>query len=100
MIAFLAGLPVDRFVMDGEVVVEIDGMPSFDALQATSSSRKQNSQAVRRDTGAACGVRYAYGTTTAYRPSIRIWPIAGLGGRTRRNYSCRSTSARGVPVHA
>lgn len=34
LIAFLAGLPVDRFVIDGEVVVEIDGMLAFDALQA------------------------------------------------------------------
>jgi ATP-dependent DNA ligase len=34
LVAFLASLPVDRFVLDGEVVVEIDGMLAFDALQA------------------------------------------------------------------
>jgi ATP-dependent DNA ligase len=34
LIAFLASLPVDRFVIDGELVVEIDGRLSFDALQA------------------------------------------------------------------
>lgn len=34
LIAFLARLPVDRFVIDGELVVEIDGRLAFDALQA------------------------------------------------------------------
>ncbi len=34
LIAFLVGLAVDRFVIDGEIVVEIDGMLAFDALQA------------------------------------------------------------------
>lgn len=34
LIAFLASLPVDRFVIDGEVVVEINGILAFDALQA------------------------------------------------------------------
>jgi ATP-dependent DNA ligase len=33
VIAMLAALPVDRFVVDGELVIEIEGHLSFDALQ-------------------------------------------------------------------
>ncbi len=33
VMALLAELPVDRFVVDGELVIEIDGHVSFDALQ-------------------------------------------------------------------
>jgi ATP-dependent DNA ligase len=33
VLALLAELPVDRFVLDGELVIEIDGHLSFDALQ-------------------------------------------------------------------
>jgi ATP-dependent DNA ligase len=33
VIAMLAELPIDRFVVDGELVIEIDGQLSFDALQ-------------------------------------------------------------------
>lgn len=34
VVAMLAELPVERFVIDGELVIEIDGRLSFDALQA------------------------------------------------------------------
>jgi ATP-dependent DNA ligase len=33
IVALLQGLPVPRFVVDGELVVELEGRPSFDALQ-------------------------------------------------------------------
>lgn len=33
VVAFFAGLSVDRFVIDGELVVEVDGHLAFDALQ-------------------------------------------------------------------
>ncbi|MET0748119.1 MAG: ATP-dependent DNA ligase [Rhizobium sp.] len=33
VIALLAALPIERFVIDGELVIEIDGHLSFDALQ-------------------------------------------------------------------
>ncbi len=33
VLALLAGLPFERFVVDGELVIEIDGRLSFDALQ-------------------------------------------------------------------
>lgn len=34
VVAALAALPFDQFVLDGELVIEIDGQPSFSALQA------------------------------------------------------------------
>jgi len=33
VVAFLRSLEADHFVLDGELVIEIDGRPSFDALQ-------------------------------------------------------------------
>src|SRR5690242_15425312 len=33
MLAALAELPAERFVLDGELLVEVAGAPSFDALQ-------------------------------------------------------------------
>lgn len=33
MVAVLAALPVDRFVVDGELTIAVDGRPAFDALQ-------------------------------------------------------------------
>lgn len=34
MVTYLTGLPVERFVIDGELVIELNGKLSFDALQA------------------------------------------------------------------
>ncbi|OHB27637.1 MAG: ATP-dependent DNA ligase [Phenylobacterium sp. RIFCSPHIGHO2_01_FULL_69_31] len=33
MVAALAALPIDRFVLDGELTIAVDGEPSFEALQ-------------------------------------------------------------------
>ncbi|MDR9805575.1 ATP-dependent DNA ligase [Rhizobium hidalgonense] len=33
VVAYLSGLAVDRFIIDGELVIELDGKLSFDALQ-------------------------------------------------------------------
>lgn len=33
MVAALLALPVDRFVVDGELTIDVDGAPSFEALQ-------------------------------------------------------------------
>ena len=33
MVAALQALPVDRFVVDGELIIPLDGVPSFEALQ-------------------------------------------------------------------
>src|SRR5690349_16704067 len=33
VVAALAALPVDRFVLDGELTIAVDGAPSFEALQ-------------------------------------------------------------------
>ncbi len=33
MVAALAALPIDRFVLDGELTIAVDGKPSFEALQ-------------------------------------------------------------------
>jgi ATP-dependent DNA ligase len=53
VVAFLAALPVSRFVIDGELVIEINGMLSFDALQmrlhpAESRIRKLSGQTPAR----------------------------------------------------
>ncbi len=33
VVAMLRALPVDRFVVDGELIIEVDGVPSFEQLQ-------------------------------------------------------------------
>ena len=33
MVAALKALPIDRFVVDGELTIAVDGQPSFEALQ-------------------------------------------------------------------
>jgi len=53
MVALLTSIPADRFVVDGELVIDIDGTLSFDATAGPASSGRQpHPQTLGRDAGA------------------------------------------------
>ena len=52
IVSLLRGLSVKRFVVDGEVIVDIDGRPSFDALQMRLHPAESRIRKLSRETPA------------------------------------------------
>ncbi len=50
--ALLVALPVEHFVLDGELIIEIDGRPSFDALQMRLHPAESRIRKLSRETPA------------------------------------------------
>ena len=84
VVAMLTALGADRFVLDGELVIEIDGRLAFDALQMRlhpAESRIGNCPSRRRR---GCRLRHAGGTGWSRRhrspPATTPSPAGSLHG--------------------
>jgi ATP-dependent DNA ligase len=59
VVALLREVVAPQFVVDGELVIELDGRLAFDALHMRCILRKLDPKARRCDSGAANALRYA-----------------------------------------
>ncbi len=90
MVTFLRGLPYDQFVVDGELVIEIDRRLSFDALQmrlhpAESRIRKLSVETPARlilfdMLAAPGGGNLLDRPLTTRRDALELWVRSGRGG--------------------
>jgi hypothetical protein len=83
MVALLAGLPAPDFVIDGELVIEVAGMLSFDALQMRlhpAESRMMRCRRRKRDRQQCCddGDRPVGGAVNSIPPTRHPAHLASI----------------------